>query len=300
MSPKNDLLAFQEAYLDYREGLRTDPPSLEGLPPSVARLAKRWIAFLRASAGIDPYASRPSTAEVLAAVQAKQGLEGPGLVDALETGLQQRIDRSASVVIDAASLLAGFASRWIVRARGLRLRVVVEPRGTRLHTTFEKHAPAIAAIFGSFPETFAVLVATDGPDAMGTVVGRYDIVRAIEAPSGREAPPRIRRAIVDPVTACCEFIDSAIPLPAPFAYVPLALPGDVAGLLDLASIAAAAIRDAHAAGERAQIGAKRAALSELSVTEGAGIAALIAAASRGELKDDGFHRRFDAIVGAAA
>ena len=59
-SDHDDLSKFQDAYLDYLEGDRDEPPVLEELPEEQRRAAKAFIDSITAARGVDPYASRPS------------------------------------------------------------------------------------------------------------------------------------------------------------------------------------------------------------------------------------------------
>lgn len=62
------LRSFQQEFFDYREGLRETPPPLDALSAGDRRVAERWIASLKAARGIDPYATRPSLADLMARV----------------------------------------------------------------------------------------------------------------------------------------------------------------------------------------------------------------------------------------
>ena len=65
-SDHDDLSKFQDAYLDYLEGDRDEPPVLEELPEEQRRAAKAFIDSITAARGVDPYASRPSIEQLLA------------------------------------------------------------------------------------------------------------------------------------------------------------------------------------------------------------------------------------------
>ena len=61
----DDLSRFQDAYLDYLEGARDEPPPLEDLPGEQRRAAEAFIKSITAARGVDPRASRPSIEQLL-------------------------------------------------------------------------------------------------------------------------------------------------------------------------------------------------------------------------------------------
>ena len=61
----DDLRRFKDAYLDYLEGDRDDPPALEDLPEEQRPTAEAFIESITAARGVDPYASRPSIEQLL-------------------------------------------------------------------------------------------------------------------------------------------------------------------------------------------------------------------------------------------
>ena len=61
----DDLSRFQDAYLDYLEGARDEPPALEDLPGEQRRAAEAFIKSITAARGVDPRASRPSIEQLL-------------------------------------------------------------------------------------------------------------------------------------------------------------------------------------------------------------------------------------------
>ena len=71
--PPKSLSKFRDAYLDYREGQRDEPPSLESLSDRDRRAAEAFVESSQAAAGIDPYASRPSLEKLLAGIEQAQG-----------------------------------------------------------------------------------------------------------------------------------------------------------------------------------------------------------------------------------
>ena len=70
--PPKNLSKFRAAYLDYREGLRDKPPSLERLNSRDRRTAEAFVESAHAGAGIDPYASRPSIEQLEAGIAQPQ------------------------------------------------------------------------------------------------------------------------------------------------------------------------------------------------------------------------------------
>lgn len=63
---REPIKTFRQEYLDYVEGIRPTPPSLDSLSEGDRRIAVQWVDSLKAARGIDPHASRPSVAELLA------------------------------------------------------------------------------------------------------------------------------------------------------------------------------------------------------------------------------------------
>jgi hypothetical protein len=62
---RDAVAAFREEYLEYLEGERNEPPSIERLPTPAQRAMERWLKSLHDARGIDPYASRPSGSDLL-------------------------------------------------------------------------------------------------------------------------------------------------------------------------------------------------------------------------------------------
>ena len=62
---KRGLSAFREQYLDYREGFRDVPPSLDNLNDEERRKAQQWIASIITARGIDPSLARPPTVDLM-------------------------------------------------------------------------------------------------------------------------------------------------------------------------------------------------------------------------------------------
>ena len=68
-SPSDRLSEFRAEYLDYIEGGRGAPPTLDGLSGRERLTAEAFIKSHTAAAGIDPYASRPPTDQLLAGIK---------------------------------------------------------------------------------------------------------------------------------------------------------------------------------------------------------------------------------------
>ena len=70
MNPPSDRLSdFRAKYLDYIEGCRDAPPTTDGLSSRECRVAEAFIESHTTAAGIDPYASRPPTDQLLAGIK---------------------------------------------------------------------------------------------------------------------------------------------------------------------------------------------------------------------------------------
>ena len=70
MNPPSDRLSeFRAEYLDYIEGCRDAPPTSDGLTGTERRAAEAFIESHTSAAGIDPYASRPPTDQLLASIK---------------------------------------------------------------------------------------------------------------------------------------------------------------------------------------------------------------------------------------
>jgi hypothetical protein len=54
------LSKFRDAFLDYLEGDRQEPPGLEELPEEQRPAAESFIRSITAARGVDPYASWPA------------------------------------------------------------------------------------------------------------------------------------------------------------------------------------------------------------------------------------------------
>lgn len=297
---RDALLVFYETYLEYMDGDRESAPSLQDLTESERHEAELWLRSLSDARGIDPYASRPSASELLARVDAREHLCSDDTIRRkLENGLQNSLDPGAFAALDTASTAAGLASRVLIRVRGLRIRVVLEPGGADLAVAFRNRLGEVASVFGAFPDTNAVLITSCEAELKGTVVDRYDVVVAIETPSGQAGLPRLSREVADAVVACTRFVNAAMPAFESFRYVAAVVPGHRGRLLDIDRIARDAIRDVVDSGSRAQIEAKRNAWSTLGPRETTLVSGLLDDAVVGPMNEEEYRRRLEEAVEAA-
>ena len=162
-SEHDDLSKFRDAYLDYLEGYREEPPALRDLPEEQRRAAEAFVESITAARGVDPYASRPSIEQLLA-FRSPTGDRTSELGETLQDHLRMTVDPRALVTPDAASAAVGLASVLVIHARGMRIRVVPETRSANLEHAFTSRAEAIAMVFSAFPDTHAVLYATTGQE----------------------------------------------------------------------------------------------------------------------------------------
>ena len=301
MSRDRDAMrSFRQEYLDYVEGLRTTPPSTHALSDADRRATERWVKSLNIARGIDPHASRPSVADLLSRVGASElAASEAELGETLLTGLRDNVDPGSVVVSDVASIEAGLASRMLVQARGVRVRVLIQDPGTDIDSAYGQRIAGIAAVFGAFPDTSAALLTTLGPEPLAVVVDRDDIVSAIETPSGQSRPPRIRRSISDPVLACQQFFLEAIPRFDAFDYLAVPWTGSTSDLIDRDRLTAAAVERIVTAGQRARLEVKRIAWSGLGTTETKELSAWLKEAMQGGLEEADYRRRLAELVEAA-
>ena len=61
----DSLAKWRSAYLDYLEGDVDEPPALDGLTSEQRLVAEGFVESIVAARGVDPYASRPSTEQML-------------------------------------------------------------------------------------------------------------------------------------------------------------------------------------------------------------------------------------------
>ena len=290
---------FRDEYLSYLEGDRDEPPALDDLPDAVRRTAEAFVESITAARGVDPYASRPSIEQLLAAHSGdSETVEGFGEV--LQTHLRSAVDPYAAVTPDVAAGALGLESDLVIRARGMRLRTVRGGSSARLDSALPIQANGIAAVFAAFPDTDAVLYATSGREPLGVVVDRGDVYPAIETPSGEHRDPRLRRSIADARSACETWLRGIIPEFEPLSVgriEPTTVPESV---LNPFLLAAKAVGEVSEAGSRARIEAKRSTWEAFGNQEAQLLASLIEEAQSGLLSPEHYEARLDEIVGAAA
>ena len=100
------LRAFQEAYLDYLEGDRDAPPTVDTLAGEKRRAAEAFIETIKAARGIDPYASRPPLEELLES-GSEVAAASKNLGSELQHHLRKSLDPEARVTVDAVSGATG-------------------------------------------------------------------------------------------------------------------------------------------------------------------------------------------------
>ena len=295
----DNLDEFRMAYLDYLEGDRDEPPAVDGLPDEDRRAAAAFIVSITAARGVDPYASRPSIEQLLAAgPRTVYSVEAIGM--SLQAQLRVDVDSGALVVSDVAAEASGLASVLVIHARGMRVRAVVELSSSDLDAGFSDRVNDIAAVFGAFPDTSAVLYAKTGLDPCGVIVERGDVHHAVEIPSGARRGPRLRWPVTDVETACARWLTNAIPTFEPPRAGLLEAGVVFDSFLDADRLAAKAVAEVSAAGGRARIKAKRAAWSALGEPEARRLADIVTEAQRGPLSEGTYRRYLDNIVGEAA
>lgn len=297
--PPDPVSELLDAYFDYLEGMGEEP-SLDRLNDEQRAEAEQLIASLKAAQGIDPDASRPSVAALVAHAAARHvAATAATFGAALQVTLQRQVDSRAQVLVDAAAQAAGLTSVLVTHVRGLRVRVLVEDKGTDVDATYAARLPALAALFGAFRDTNAVLIATLGDTPAGAVVDRDDIVTAIETPSGRPRPPRISRPVMDPAEACVRYVLDVMPAFEPFEYVAsqhgaISLDG-----FDVDRVVTAAVEEIVASGARARLTPKKLAWTGIEARETAAIAGALRGALAGDFDESSFRQQVEELVEVA-
>ena len=298
-SDHDDLSQFQDAYLDYLEGERDEPPALEDLPEDQRRAAKAFIDSITAARGVDPYASRPSIEQLLESrPQTSDRISKLG--ESLQDHLRLTVDPGALVTSDAASTADGLASALVIQARGMRIRVVPEANSTDLDNAFPKRAEEIAKVFGAFPDSHAVLYTTTVQRPLAVVVDRGDVHGAIETPSGVRRAPRLRRPIADAGMACELWLKGMIPEFQPLSTDLLESAAAPESALDPYHLASEVVNDVSTAGARAKIKAKQDTWRNFGDQEAQYLATIVQEAQRGQLTAEGYMSHLDELVGTAA
>ena len=295
----NFLDDFIDAYLDYREGEVDEPPTLNDLTEEQRQAAESYIKSITDARGIDPYASRPSIEQLLATRALNEG-SVEALSRSLQAQLRTQIDAAAIVMADVAAEAAGLASELLIRARGMRIRAVVEQPLTDLDAVFLGRVGEIAAVFGAFPDTSAVLYATTGSEAVGVLVERSDVHSAIETPSGENEAPRLRRPVMDAEMACALWLREAIPEFDPVSADLVKHSVGSESSLNAYLLATDALDGLVASGRRARIETKREAWVALGDSEVEYLAAIVTDALGDGLPGEEYRRRLDDEVEIAA
>ena len=298
-SDHDNLSKFQDAYLDYLEGDRDEPPALEDLPEEQRRAAEAFIDSITAARGVDPYASRPSIEQLLAS-RSQTSDRTSELGEVLQNHLRLTVDHRALVTPDAASAAVGLASALVIQARGMRIRVVPEANSADLDYALTRRAEDIARVFSDFPDSHAVLYTTTGQRPRAVIVDRGDVHGAIETPSGERRAPRLRRSIDDPGTACELWLRDMIPEFEPLS-TDLLEPTDVPeSALNPYQLASKVVDEVSKAGAQARIEAKRATWRDFGDQEVQHLAAIVQEARLGQLSEEDYMSHLDKLVGIAA
>ena len=300
MTNGSDVLGrFRDAFLDYLEGNRDEPPAVEELPQKQRGTAEAFIRSIIAARGIDPYASRPSIEQLLA-WRSQTNERASNLNELLQEHLRRKVDPRASVRADAASAAVGLASVSVIQALGMRMRVVPEPNSTDLDYALTRRSEDIAGVFSAFPDSHAVLYTTTGLRPLAVVVDRGDVQEAIETPSGEMRAPRRRRSIADAATACEVWLRGLIPEFQPLSIArrdPSAAPE---AALDPYGLASRAVLEVSVAGTRARIEAKRGTWGNFGDQETRRLAVIVQEAQLGQLSEESYRSHLAELVGVAA
>ena len=292
---RDDLGRFRDAFLDYLEGFRDQPPRPKDLPERHRQAAESFVDSIMAARGVDPYASRPSIEQLLTS-RSPTSDQASELGDALQSHLRLTVDHKAVVARDAASAAFGLASALVIQARGMRIRVVPETTSLNLDYALAKRAEDIAMVFSAFPESHAVLYTTTGQEPHAVVVDRSDVREAIETPSGEVGAPRLRRLMADPGTACEEWLTKLIPEFRPLGTELLETRGASEADLDPYQLAIKVVSEVSAAGSRARIGAKQETWTGFGDCEAERLADLVQKAQRGQLSEKDYESCIDELV----
>ena len=298
-SERDPLSKFRDAYLDYLEGLRDEPPALHDLPYEQRPAAEAFIKSITAARGVDPYASRPSVEQLLARGTQRYN-HTDELGEELQTHLRLTVDPMASVIHDAGSAAFGLASTSVILARGMRIRVVPETALADLEYALIGRAEEITQVFNAFPDSNAVLYATTGKERLGVVVNRGDVCTAIETPSGEIRPPHLRRPVTDAATACEEWFTGLMPEFKPLGTDLFDPKVDPESILDTFHLASMVVDEVSTSGARARIEAKRAAWLDFGDPEAHLLAAIVQEAQLGLLSEENYKTHLDQLVEMAA
>ena len=298
-SERDPLSKFRDAFLDYLEGHRDEPPALEELPYEQRPAAEAFVKSITAARGVDPYASRPSVEQLLA--RRSQPYDHTGeLGEVLQDHLRLTIDPKALVTPDVASAAAGLASTSVILAHGMRIRVVPETNSADLEYAITGRAEDINKVFNVFPDCAAVLYTTTGKERLGVVVDRGDVCSAIETPSGEIRAPRLRRPIAAAITACEEWFTGLIPEFKPMGTDVFDPKVDPESVLDAFRLASMVVGEVSTSGARARIEAKRTTWGDFGDQETYHLVTIVQEAQLGRLSEETYKAHIDELVGIAA
>lgn len=298
--PQDPVDELLDAYFDYLEGVG-DEPSLDHLTSEQRAEAEQLISSLKAAQGIDPEASRPSLAALMAMASARQDAISVETLGAnIQTALRRSADPRARVTDDVAAQAAGLASALVIYARGLRIRVLVVDERADIDAAYAASVPSIAAVFGAFPDSNAMLVTNVDPTSLGVIIDRDDIVTAIETPSGRARPPRISRQVLYSPDACAHYVTETMPAFEPFEHLASHHTAmSSVDVVDIDHIAAGVIEEIVVSGARARLAAKKDSWASLGGPEAALIATALRRALAGEFDDASFRQQVEELVDVA-
>ena len=298
-SEHDDLDKFRDDYLDYLENARDEPPALDGLTEEQRLTAESFIASIRATRGVDPYASRPSIEQLLASRPATVDRIHE-LGEGLQNHLRHTVDRRAVVAPDAASTADGLASVFLIQALGMRVRVVPETTSSDLNSGLTERAEDIDRVFSAFPDSHAVLYTTMEPKPRAVVLDRGDVQGAIETPSGKMSAPRLRRSVFDAGTACELWLRSLIPEFKPLDTDLFESTSATESALDTYRLASMAVDQVSAAGARAKIEAKRVTWGNFGDREAERLASILREAQRREMSEEEYRSHLNELIEKAA
>lgn len=285
-----------DAYFDSIEQ-GGDEPTFDRLNPKERAEVERLISSLEAGRGINPYASRPSLAALLAYEPKTPSLtDVVHVADKLQTGLRDRIDEYCTVVPDLGALAYNIPSDLYISCRGHRLRAIIDTDTAEIDALTKSHISAVASIFGAFNDTAGVLLLTCPSAFSGVVIERADLVAAIEVPRGDCISARIRRPVSDAVTACCDFVRELAPTFEPLDPDGILLIGGGAESPDIKALVNSSVAAIVNQGTRAKIPEKRAAWTALGEAEITALVDVVSDLESGDKSPDQLHNWLDSVV----
>jgi hypothetical protein len=298
--------AVVEAFMDHLEGLR-EAPVLDDLDSGERARAEELISSLEAGRGIDPYASRPSLAQLLAGTPLEPALEAGGRAAQPGEDLLGRVRDQLSLYApfhvdvwpDDAAAAIGVDSDFVALVSAQRLRIQIRTDVDDPASLAALDPAAVAGpLYGAFPDTAGVIVVHPDAELSSVTIDPFDIEHCIEAPGGEVARPTTHRPVLPLGDAVRAYLDEIAPA-LDTTVDPAALRADE---VDPAVIARAAARRAVdrvvADGRRAKIDAKQVTWSGLGEPEIDGIGDLVRDAIAG-LDHATLESRINALADAA-